>query len=139
MQMPKRLRVGVLFAGAFIVFSAGFAAGQRSGPMGDRLVEQTLLTRVELAKAIGELGDRELRLSEVKIAPHGYIGLHGHEDDPTVVYVLTGVITNHHDDGTTNEVQAGQAFAEFGPKSHWIENKGSMPAAFVFASVSRRQ
>jgi quercetin dioxygenase-like cupin family protein len=75
----------------------------------------------------------------VHIAPHGHIGLHSHEDDPTVVYVLAGVITNHHDDGTTNEVQAGQAFAEFGPRPHWVENNGSTPAAFVFASVSRRQ
>jgi quercetin dioxygenase-like cupin family protein len=137
--MHERLRIGVLFAGILIVFSAGFAAGQHSAPMGDRLVEQTLLASVDLAKAIGGLGDRELRLSEVHIAPHGHIGLHSHEDDPTVVYMLAGVITNHHDDGTTNEVQAGQAFAEFGPRPHWVENNGSTPAAFVFASVSRRQ
>jgi hypothetical protein len=37
------------------------------------------------------------------------------------------------------EVRAGQAFAEFGPKSHWVENQGTAPATFVFTSVSRRQ
>jgi quercetin dioxygenase-like cupin family protein len=52
--------------------------------------------------------------------------------------VVSGVLTNHHDDGTTNEVRAGDAFAEFGPKSHWVENAGSTAASFVFASVSRR-
>jgi quercetin dioxygenase-like cupin family protein len=126
-------------AGAAIVFGAGFAAGQQSAPHGDQLVEQTLLTTLDLAKAIARPGDRELRLSRVTVAPHGHIGLHSHEDDPTVVYVVSGVLANHHDDGTTNEARAGEAFAEFGPKSHWVENAGSTPATFVFASVSRRR
>jgi quercetin dioxygenase-like cupin family protein len=137
--MCEGRRLAALSIGAVLMFSAGFAAGQRPAPTGDQMVEQTLLATIDLAKAVARPGDRELRLSRVTVAPHGHIGLHSHEDDPTVVYVLAGVITNHHDDGTTNEVQAGQAFAEFGPRSHWVENNRSTPAAFVFASVSRRQ
>ena len=34
-------------------------------------------------------------------------GLHSHIDDPTVVYLVSGVITNHHDDGSTEELRAG--------------------------------
>ena len=83
--------------------------------------------------------ERNCLASRVNVAPRGHIGLHSHDDDPTVVYVVSGVLTNHRDDGTTNEVRAGEAFAEFGPKSHWVENAGSTPAIFVFASVSRRQ
>jgi len=136
--MRKDFRMTALCAGAAIVFCAGFAAGQQSAPHGDQLVEQTLLATIDLAKAVARPGDRELRLSRVTVAPHGHIGLHSHEDDPTVVYVVSGVLTNHHD-GTTNEVRAGEAFAEFGPKSHWVENAGSAPATFVFASVSPRR
>ena len=73
------------------------------------------------------------------VAPGGHIGLHSHEDDPTVVYVLSGLLANHHEDGTTEELRTGQAFAEFGTKSHWVENKGTAPASFVFVSVSRRR
>jgi quercetin dioxygenase-like cupin family protein len=138
-MMREPGRIAMLSAAALVVFSAGFAAGQRSAPTDDRLVEQTLLTTIDLAKAVDGLGERELRLSRVDIAPQGHIGLHSHQDDPTVVYVLSGVLTNHHDDGMIEEVRAGQAFAEFGPKSHWVENKGPAPASFVFASVSRRQ
>jgi quercetin dioxygenase-like cupin family protein len=65
--------------------------------------------------------------------------LHGHADDPTVVYLVSGALTNHHDDGHVEELTAGQAFAEFGPKLHWVENKSSAEATFVFTSVSRRQ
>ena len=136
--MRQSVRMAALSGGAVIVFCAGFAAGQRPAPTGDQSVEQTLLATIDLAKAVARPGDRELRLSRVTVAPHGHIGLHSHEDDPTVVYVVSGVLTNHHDDGTTNEVRAGDAFAEFGAKSHWVENAGSTAASFVFASVSRR-
>ena len=125
-------------AGMLVAFSGGFAAGQDSGPRDDRLVEQTRLMVIDLAKAIDQLGSRELTLTRVTVAPNGHIGLHNHKDDPTVAYLIGGALTNHHDDGTSEELQAGQAFAEFGPKSHWVENKGTIPATFVFASVSRR-
>jgi quercetin dioxygenase-like cupin family protein len=137
--MGRPLGMALPVAGALMMFAAGFAAGQHAAPAGDQLVEQTLLASIDLAKAVGGTADRELRLSRVTIAPHGHIGLHSHQDDPTVVYMLAGVLTNHHDDGTTEDLRAGQAFAEFGPKSHWVENNGSTPAAFVFASVSRKQ
>ena len=137
--MRNPLRGPALVAAAFALLSAGFAAGQRTAPTDNRLVTQTLLASIDLSKAIDGSGDRELRMSHVTVAPHGHIGLHGHADDPTVVYLVSGVIINHHDDGTTEELRAGQAFAEFGPKSHWVENNGAAPVTFVFASVSRRR
>jgi quercetin dioxygenase-like cupin family protein len=137
MRYPFRLATAIVAAVA--LFSVGFAAGQHQGPSGDERVQQTLLASIDLAKAVGTLGDRELRLSHVTVAPGGHIGLHSHIDDPTVVYLVSGALINHHHDGATEELTAGQAFAEFGPTSHWVENRGAAPAIFVFASVSRRQ
>jgi quercetin dioxygenase-like cupin family protein len=137
-MMRKLHRVTVAALTALTVFCAGYAAGQRSAPSGDDRVQQTLLATIDLAKAIDGFPDRQMRLNRVTIAPGGHIGLHSHADDPTVVYLVSGVITNHHDDGHTEELRAGQAFAEFGPKSHWVENTGSAPVTFVFTSVSRR-
>ncbi len=137
--MRKWSRTAVLAVGMLIAFLGGFAAGQRSAPRDDHLVKQVPLAVIDLAKAVDQLGSRELSLSRVTVAPNGHIGLHSHKDDPTVVYLINGALTNHHDDGTTEELHAGQAFAEFGPRSHWVENNGPMPATFVFASVSRRQ
>jgi quercetin dioxygenase-like cupin family protein len=124
---------------ALAVFYAGFALGQHAALSGDTGVEQTLLATIDLARAIDGFPDRQMRLSRVTVAPGGHIGLHGHTDDPTVVYLVSGTLTNHHDDGHVEELRAGQAFAEFGPKLHWVENKGSAAATFVFTSVSRRQ
>src|SRR5690348_5652122 len=115
--MSEPLRLTVLALAVLAAFSAGIAVGQQSAPRDDQSVEQTLLATIDLAKAVDDLGNRELRLSRVTIAPHGHIGLHSHKDDPTVVYLISGALTNYHDDGTTEEVHAGQAFAEFGPKS----------------------
>ena len=133
-RRPVALAVAMLAA-----FSAGVALGQRSAPPDDQFVEQTLLTTIDLSKAVDHLDNRELRLSRVTIAPNGHIALHSHKDDPTVVYLISGALTNYHDDGATEEVHAGQAFAEFGPTSHWVENRTSAPATFVFTSVSARQ
>jgi quercetin dioxygenase-like cupin family protein len=137
-NMRHPLRIAASVAAVFGLLAAGFAAGQHGAPTDDRLIEQRLLASIGLAKAVETLGDREMRLSHVTIAPGGHIGLHSHADDPTLVYLVNGVITNHHDDGSTEELRAGQAFAEFGPKSHWVENRGAAPVTFVFVSVSRR-
>ena len=137
MKYPLRMAVSV--AAALALFSAGYAAGQHHPPSGDERVDQTLLASIDLARAVDTLGERELRLSHVTIAPGGHIGLHSHVDDPTVVYLVGGVITNHRDDSLSEDLHAGQAFAEWGPKSHWVENRGALPATFVFASVSRRR
>lgn len=137
--MSEPLRLAVLAMAVLAAFSTGIAVGQRSAPHDNQSVEQTLLATIDLAKAVDHLDDRELRMSRVTIAPNGHIGLHSHKNDPTVVYLISGALTNYHDDGTTEELHAGQAFAEFGPKSHWVENRGSAPATFVFTSVSPRQ
>jgi quercetin dioxygenase-like cupin family protein len=74
-------------------------------------------------------------VSRAEIAPGGHIGLHSHRGDPTIVYVLSGVLTNYHDDGTTEDFHPGQVFPEFGSRSHWIENKGAVPVQFIAANI----
>jgi hypothetical protein len=29
------------------------------------------------------------------VSPGGHIGLHSHQGDPTIVYLLSGILTNH--------------------------------------------
>ena len=40
-----------------------------------------------------------------------------HRGDPTIVYVLSGVRTNHDDEGIAEDSHPGQVFPEFGPHS----------------------
>ena len=121
-----------------MLLSAGFVLGQQSAPTDYKGVGETVLASIDLAREIDSVQNRELRLSRASVAPGGHIGLHSHQGDPTIVYVLSGVLTNHHDDGTIEEFRAGQAFAEFGPRTHWVENKGAEPAIFIAANIHRR-
>ena len=123
---------------AFMLLCAGIILGQQSAPNDYKLVSEDVLAKIDLAKEIDSVEGRELRLSSAVIAPGGHVGLHSHRGDPTIVYMLSGVLTNHHDDGTTEEFHAGEAFAEYGPRSHWVENRGSAQARFMVANIHRQ-
>jgi quercetin dioxygenase-like cupin family protein len=129
----------VLGSAGLVLLATGFVLGQQSAPIGYKLVTEDVLAAIDLAPEIDSVANRELRLSRAVIAPRGYIGLHSHQGDPTIVYLLSGVLTNHHDDGTTQEFHPGEAFAEFGPRAHWVENEGSGPVTFVVANIHRRE
>jgi len=125
------------FAGlAFLL--AGVVLGQEIAPTDYKLVQEQVLAAIDLAQEIDKVENRELRVSHATLAPGGHIGLHSHQGDPTIVYVLSGILTNHHDDGTTEEFQAGQVFTELGPRSHWVENRGPTPVTFIAANIHRR-
>ena len=136
--MKTGTRSAALGAALLIAASAGYALGQRSAPTDYKGVDEKVLASIELAKEIDSVQDRELRLSRAVIEPGGHVGLHSHKGDPTIVYMLTGVLTNHHDDGTAQDFRAGQVFAEFGLRVHWVENRGAVPATFIVANIHRR-
>jgi len=133
-----RHTIALCSAGLALV-AAGFVLGQQSAPTDYRSVTEDVLAAIDLAKEIDSIANRELRLSRAVVAPGGHIGLHSHQGDPTIVYLLSGVLTNHHDDGTTEELHPGQVFTEFGPRAHWVENTGSTPVTFIVANVHRRE
>ena len=124
---------------AMVLLGAGFVLGQQTAPTDYKSVREEVLATIDLAPEIDTVQNRDLRLSRAMIAPGGHVGLHSHKGDPTIVYVLSGVLTNHHDDGTTEELNANQVFAEFGPRAHWVENKGATPAVFIVANIHRRE
>jgi quercetin dioxygenase-like cupin family protein len=137
--METALRIGVWSSVGLALFTAGFALGQQTAPTDYQGVDQEVLAAIDLAKEIQNVDNRELRLSRTTVARGGHIGLHNYKGDPTIVCVLQGTLTNHHDDGTTEEFQAGQTFAEFGLRSHWVENKGPTPLIFIAADIHHRQ
>ena len=109
--------ITALCSAGLTLSAAGFVLGQHAAPTDYHLVSEDVLATIDLAKEIDSVQNRELRLSRAVISPGGHIGLHSHQGDPTIVYLLSGVLTNHHDDGTTEEYGPGQVFAEFGPRA----------------------
>jgi quercetin dioxygenase-like cupin family protein len=126
-------------AASFMLLWAGYALGQQSAPPDYKLVSEDVLASIELATEIDSMQDRELRLSRATIAPGGHVGLHSHQHDPTIVYLLSEMLTNHRDDGTTEMFREGQVFVEFGPRAHWVENQETAPVILLVANIHRRQ
>ena len=139
MATRMALRISACISAGLALFAAGFALGQDPTPTDYKGVKEAVLAAIDLAKEIDNAEDRELRVSRAIVAPGGHIGLHSHRGDPTIVYVIDGVLTNHHDDGATEEFRSGQVFAEFGPRSHWVENNGPAPVVFIAANIHRRE
>jgi quercetin dioxygenase-like cupin family protein len=132
-------RTSALAAACCLLVATGYALGRQAPPTDYRLVHQQALAEIDLAAEIDSVQDRELRLSRATIDPGGHIGLHSHHGDPTIVYLLSGVLTNHHDNGTTQQFHPGEAFAEFGQRAHWVENSSSAPVTFIVANIHRRR
>lgn len=136
--MRRAMRLAGLAAAGLAAVSAGYALGRQTAPTDFKGVAQHVLASIDLAGEIDSVHDRELRLSRAVVAAGGHIGLHSHRGDPSIVYILSGVLTNHQDDGTTKEFAAGQVFAEFGPHAHWVENRGPAPVTFLVANIHKR-
>jgi quercetin dioxygenase-like cupin family protein len=139
MATKTALRIAVWSLTGLALFTAGLALGQHPAPTDYTGVKEAVLATIDLAKEIDSVENRELRVSRAVVAPGGRIGLHSHHGDPTIVYLLEGVLTNHHDDGTTEQFRPGQVFAEYGPRSHWVENAGAVPVVFIAANIHRRE
>ena len=139
MTMRTALRITAWSSAGLALFIAGLALGQHPAPTDYKGVKESVLAAIDLAKEIDGVENRELRVSRATVAPGGHIGLHSHRGDPTIVYVLAGILTDHQDNGTTEEFRSGQVFAEFGPRLHWVENTGPTPVTFIVANIHRRE
>jgi len=133
--MSAASRNATLGLTALLLIIGGVVRGQQSAPTDYKLVTENVLAAVDLSKEIDNVQGRELRLSSAVIAPGGHVGLHSHRGDPSIVYILSGVLTNHHDDGSSEDFHEGQVFSEYGPRAHWVENKGPAPVHFIVANV----
>jgi hypothetical protein len=97
MAMKTSLRIAAWSSAGLALFTAGLALGQHTAPTDYKGVTESVLAAIDLAKEIDNVENRELRVSRAIVAPGGHIGLHSHQGDPTIVYVLDGVLTNHHE------------------------------------------
>jgi quercetin dioxygenase-like cupin family protein len=98
-----------------------------------------LLSTVDLGPEIEGLAGRQLRLRLVTIEPGGVFGpLHDHQGRPGVVYILQGTITDHRD-GVATDYGPGVGWPEDRNTTHWLENRGPVPAVEVSVDIVRQE
>ncbi len=97
-----------------------------------------LLSTVDLGLEIEGMDGRQLRMRLVTFAPGAVFGpLHDHKGRPGTVYILQGTITDHRD-GVTTEYGPGVGWPEDRNTTHWLENRGTIPAVEISVDIVRQ-
>jgi quercetin dioxygenase-like cupin family protein len=104
-----------------------------------RGVTVKLLAALDLGTEIEGMTGRQLRMRMVTIEPGGVFGpMHDHKDRPGMVYILQGTITDHRS-GVSKEYGPGVGWPEDGNTTHWLENRGTIPAVEISVDIVRQQ
>jgi quercetin dioxygenase-like cupin family protein len=107
---------------------------ERAAP-GTNGVAVRVLAAVDLGGEIEGLAGRQLRMRMVTIEPGGVFGpLHDHRGRPGVVYILQGTITDHRD-GVATDYGPGVGWPEDLHTTHWLENRGTVPAVEISVDI----
>ena len=95
-----------------------------------------VLATVDLGPEIEGMSGRQLRMRMVTIEPGGVFGpIHDHVDRPGIVYMLQGTITDHREGVATEYVGPGVGWPEDRNTTHWLENRGEMPAVEISVDI----
>ena len=98
-----------------------------------------LLATVDLAREIEGMERRQLRMRMVTIEPGGVFGpIHDHKGRPGTVYILQGTITDHRN-GVTTDYGPGVGWPEDRSTTHWLENRGTIPAIEISVDIVRQE
>jgi quercetin dioxygenase-like cupin family protein len=98
-------------------------------------VTTDLLATIDLGAEIEGMEGRQLRMRKVTIEPGGVFGpIHDHVDRPGLVYILQGTITDHRG-GAATEYGPGLGWPEDRNTTHWLENRGSVPAVEISVDI----
>jgi quercetin dioxygenase-like cupin family protein len=97
------------------------------------------LATVDLGPEIEGMAGRQLRMRMVTIEAGGVFGpIHDHKDRPGIVYILQGTITDHRD-GVATDYGPGVGWPEDSKTTHWLENRGTIPAVEISVDVVREE
>ena len=94
-----------------------------------------LLATVDLGPEIEGMGGRRLRTRRFTFEPGAVFGpVHDHIGRPGTVYVLQGTITDHRN-GTATDYGPGVGWPEDRHTTHWLENRGTIPAVEISVDI----
>jgi quercetin dioxygenase-like cupin family protein len=98
-----------------------------------------LLATVDLGPEIKGMAGRQLRMRMVTIEPGGVFGpIHDHKDRPGTVYIVQGTITDHRN-GVATDYGPGVGWPEDRNTTHWLENRGTIPAVEISVDIVRQE
>ncbi|MEO6142878.1 MAG: cupin domain-containing protein [Dermatophilaceae bacterium] len=98
-----------------------------------------VLATVDLAREIEGMQGRQLRMRMVTMEPGAVFGpTHDHQGRPGAVYILLGTITDHRN-GVATDYGPGVGWPEDRNTTHWLENRGTLPAVEISVDIVRQE
>jgi quercetin dioxygenase-like cupin family protein len=102
-------------------------------------VTSELLATVDLGPEIEGMSGRQFRMRMFTFAPGSVLGpIHDHKERPGMVYILQGTITDHRD-GVAMDYGPGVGWPEDRNTTHWLENRGTVPAVEISVDIARQE
>ena len=97
------------------------------------------LAALDLADEIEGMAGHRLRMRMVTMEPGGVFGpVHDHRGRPGIVYILQGTITDHRD-GIATDDGPGVGWPEDRHTTHWLENRGTIPAVEISVDIVEQE
>ena len=81
---------------------------------------------------------RVMRMQLTTYEPGAANKAHSHKDRPEVVYILSGKIIEHRGD-IAKEYGPGDTFTADRNTTHWMENKGAVPAVMLVTGIAKKE
>src|SRR5512135_3666604 len=102
-------------------------------------VRSELLAELELGPELDGMAGRRLRMRLVTFDPGGVFGpIHDHKGRPGMVYILQGTITDYRN-GVATDYGPGVGWPEDRNTTHWLENRGTIPAVEISVDIVRQE
>jgi len=104
-----------------------------------RGVTAELLETIDLGQEIDGMTGHQLRMRMFTFEPGAVFGpTHDHKGRPGIVFILQGTITDHRD-GVAKDYGPGVGWPEDRNTTHWLENRGQIPAVEISVDVVRQE
>jgi|HubBroStandDraft_6_1064221.scaffolds.fasta_scaffold1285592_2 quercetin dioxygenase-like cupin family protein len=135
MTMLRTIKGAIWFCCALLAAAVTSANAQAPEPKGP--VAKPLLN-LDLAPEIDSVQGRVLRMQLTTYEPGAGNKPHSHKDRPEVVYILSGKVIEHRGD-VAKEYGPGDTFTADKNTTHWMENKGTVPAVMLVTGIAKKE
>jgi quercetin dioxygenase-like cupin family protein len=129
---PLILLSGFALAVSVSAASAQAPAGEPKGPVAKPLLN------LDLSPEIDSVQGRVMRMQLTTYAPGASNKPHSHKDRPEVVYILSGKVIEHRGE-VAKEYGPGDTFTADRNTTHWMENKGTVPAVMLVTGIAKKE
>ncbi len=97
-------------------------------------IDARQISQLDLGAEIEGLKGKRLLMRTVTFPPGSRSPEHNHKGRPGLVYVLQGTFTEHRN-GVAKEYGPGTSWIEDHDTTHWVENRGSVPAVQLSVAI----